>query len=208
MEIKTFAIIGIFLIMSVLLSGCIIPTYEDIDGSTKIGFPPSCNIDEKPNINIHDLEIEIHNLINIEREKQGLSHLEYDNLLADIARDHSKDMATYNFFSHINLDGQEPTDRAIAHGYNVHKNLGNGYYREGIAENIFQNWLYNRITYYNENDLFYDWCTQIEISISTVNGWMDSPGHRQNILTASYDKEGIGVAISDDHAVYITQDFW
>jgi uncharacterized protein YkwD len=38
---------------------------------------------------------------------------------------------------------------------------------------------------------------------------MDSEGHRQNILSKNYTKEGIGVAIAedDDGKVYITQVF-
>ena len=36
---------------------------------------------------------------------------------------------------------------------------------------------------------------------------MNSYGHRQNILNSDYYKEGICVSISDDYAVYITQDF-
>jgi uncharacterized protein YkwD len=36
---------------------------------------------------------------------------------------------------------------------------------------------------------------------------MESPGHRENILTKTYDSEGIGVEISADDKVYITQNF-
>ncbi|MBI4181526.1 MAG: hypothetical protein HY520_00985 [Candidatus Aenigmarchaeota archaeon] len=36
---------------------------------------------------------------------------------------------------------------------------------------------------------------------------MSSPGHRKNILTATYDKEGVGVAGSSDGNVLITQGF-
>jgi uncharacterized protein YkwD len=34
---------------------------------------------------------------------------------------------------------------------------------------------------------------------------MNSSGHRKNILTPTYDREGIGVAISADGRVYITE---
>ncbi len=199
---------AIICIVFVNVSGCIIPTYEDTEGNTHLGFPPSGNIDEKPDISIYDLEYEIHELVNTERVKQGLPSLAYDDALADIARDHSNDMATYNFFSHNNLNGQDPTDRAIAAGYPVYKDYGNGVYSEGIAENIYQNWLYDGLSYYNENEPIYKWSTQSEIASSTVNGWMNSPGHRANILDSSYDKEGIGVSITADYKVYVTQDFW
>jgi uncharacterized protein YkwD len=36
---------------------------------------------------------------------------------------------------------------------------------------------------------------------------MGSSGHRENILSSAYDREGIGVAIAKDDKVYITEDF-
>ena len=51
----------------------------------------------------------------------------------------------------------------------------------------------------------YDWNSMKEIAKSTVDGWMDSEGHRKNILTPRFDREGIGVVISPDDKVYITQ---
>ena len=162
-------------------------------------------ISPKPEINTSELELQIHNLVNEERQKHGLKTLNWDSKLADIARKHSQDMAQNNFFSHVNIKGQDPTERGRLVGYYCRKDFGS-YYTEGIAENIFQNNLYDSVTYYNGIPS-YDWKTQEEIAKSTVSGWMDSPGHRQNILTAIYDKEGIGIAISSDDEVLITQDF-
>jgi uncharacterized protein YkwD len=161
-------------------------------------------ISGKPEININELEKEIHNLVNIERTSHGLSQLQWDDKLSDIARKHSQDMIRRNFFSHDNPDGQDPTARANSAGYSCFKSYG-GYYTVGVAENIFQNNLYDSITYV-EGIPFYDWNSQTEIAESTVSGWMGSSGHRQNILTTTYDKEGIGVAISSEE-VYITQMF-
>lgn len=162
-------------------------------------------ISSKPEINVGELELQIHNFVNEERRKNGLSTLNWDDKLADIARKHSQDMAQNNFFSHDNLKGQDLTERGKLVGYYCRKDFGS-YYMEGIAENLFQNNLYDSVTYYNGIPS-YDWNTQEEIAGSTVSGWMTSPGHRQNILTATYDKEGIGVAISSDNEVLITQDF-
>jgi uncharacterized protein YkwD len=53
----------------------------------------------------------------------------------------------------------------------------------------------------------YDWKTAGKIAESTVHGWMNSQGHRKNILTPRWKSEGIGVAISPDDKVYITQNF-
>ena len=41
----------------------------------------------------------------------------------------------------------------------------------------------------------------------TVDGWMASPGHRENILTPTYDRLGAGMAISSGGELYATQNF-
>lgn len=163
------------------------------------------NNNPKPEIDIAALELEIHNLINNERQNHGLPSLQLDSKLSDIARAHSQDMAINNYFSHDNWVGQGPTERAAAAGYPTTKDFGS-YYVVGIGENIHKGWLYSQITYGWTTT--YDWYIQSEIAYNAVNGWMNSPGHRENILSSTYDKEGIGIAISDDYAVYATQDFW
>ena len=158
-----------------------------------------------PAIDISTLEGRVHELINQQRRNNGLSSLSYDSSLAPIARKHSADMARNNYFEHVNLQGLDPTDRGTQAGYSCYKNYGS-YYTTGIAENIMQNNLYDSVTYYNGVPR-YAWNSQEEIAQSTVSSWMNSPGHRQNILTPTYDREGIGVAIATDNKVYITQDF-
>lgn len=158
-----------------------------------------------PAIDIPTLELRVHELINQQRRSNGLPSLSYDTSLASIARKHSADMAKNNYFSHYNLQGLDPTGRGSQVGYSCYKNYGS-YYTTGIAENIMQNNLYDSVTYYN-GIARYAWNTQEEIAQSTVDGWMTSPGHRQNILTSTYNREGIGVAIATDNKVYITEDF-
>ena len=155
---------------------------------------------------IPELEHRIHDLINNERENRALKPLSFDNRLSSLAREHSEDMSARNFFDHDNPDGQDPTARGLEAGYSCHKELGGGYYSEGIAENIFQNNLYDSYTQ-SGTYISYNWLTPEEIAQSTVDGWMHSSGHKQNILTETYDKEGIGASVSSDHKVYITEDF-
>lgn len=83
--------------------------------------------------------------------------------------------------------------------------IENGQLFGGLAENIFQNWTYESITYVNGIPL-YDWNTDEQLAQQVVNGWMTSPGHRQNILSG-FHSEGIGVVITSDDKVYITQNF-
>jgi len=157
-------------------------------------------------ISISVLEQKIHQLVNQNRQRYALTQLVFDIKLSEIARKHSQDMGKRRFFAHQTPEGKSPTDRGITAGYICRKNYGN-YYTKGIAENIYMSHLYKSVIYYN-NVPTYNWMNTKEIANSTVVGWMSSPGHRKNILTATYECEGIGVAVSKEHnEIYITQNF-
>ena len=115
-------------------------------------------------------------------------------------------MATREYFSHETPEGLSPSGRADNAGFSCSKLVGVMLY-SGIAENIFQGHLYN--SYYTVNGVItsYDWNTNDDIAQITVDGWMNSPGHRKNILTDIFDQEGIGVVITQDDKVYVTQNF-
>lgn len=59
----------------------------------------------------HDLELKMLNMINEERAKEGLKPLSWDPELVPVARKHSTDMFAKGYFSHVNLEGQSPSDR-------------------------------------------------------------------------------------------------
>ncbi|MCG2691115.1 CAP domain-containing protein [Candidatus Parcubacteria bacterium] len=149
---------------------------------------------EKPNINISQLENQIHALINTERRNQSLTVLDWDGRLADIARNHSQDMAAKNYFAHTSPDGCDISCKYKKVNYDF----------SSAAENILYTWIYKSrysdgvVTEYN---------TQAEIASSAVQWWMNSPGHRANILTPNFKNQGIGVAIANDGKVYVTENF-
>ena len=155
-----------------------------------------------PSFHITDLEQLIHLLVNEGRARP----LEFDSSLAAIARKHSEDQATYGYFAHENQSGQSPTDRAVQAAYDCLKEFG-AYRREGIAENIFQTVLYSSYTYSRGMRIDKQYLTLEELAKQVVSGWMGSPGHRRNILDASFTHEGIGVAINEVESVYVTQNF-
>lgn len=152
------------------------------------------------------LEGKVHELINAQRQKNGLSPLSYDPFLADIARGHSWDMVTRNFFEHVNPDGKNPRDRGDAAGYPCIRDMGS-YTYEGIAENLFEGYRYSSYTTTNGVITSQNWSSTDEIAERTVNGWMNSPGHRANILTEHFILEGIGVAFSPDDRIFISENF-
>lgn len=63
-----------------------------------------------------ELEIEMLDMINIEREKVGLPFLYFDEELAEVARTHSRDMFRRGYFSHYNPEGKSPFDRIRKEG--------------------------------------------------------------------------------------------
>ncbi len=130
--------------------------------------------------------------------------LKWETALSDIARSHSSDMAKRGFFSHQTPEGSGFGQRYQRAGYVCSVPQGNVVYTG--AENIFQNNLYDRVVYIG-SETRYDWNSMRKIAETTVKGWMNSPGHRKNILTPFWRSEGIGIAVSEDDKVYITENF-
>jgi len=161
-------------------------------------------LSSRPDIDIKRLENKIHTLLNKEREKRGLSALHWDESLNKVARKHSQAMADRNFFSHTDPDGRGFQDRYKAGGIEWKIRIGNTIFMG--AENIAQDNLCG--SYGNKNgERFFNWNSEGEIAESVVRGWMSSKGHRANVLTPYFRRQGIGVAVSRDGKVYVTEDF-
>lgn len=64
------------------------------------------------------LEYAMKDLVNKQRQQNGVAPLEYDNRLSNVARSHSIDMLQQRYFAHINLSGKTPFDRLHAAGIN------------------------------------------------------------------------------------------
>ena len=151
-----------------------------------------------------ELAASIHDMVNREREMRGLGSLQWDEALAHIALSHSRDMAERGYFDHLSPEGRDFADRYTEHGYRLQTRVGDRVYLGG--ENLALSSVVSSYTYvqdtgevceYRYNDL-------AELARSTVQGWMESPGHRENILSP-FTREGIGVCVSDEGEVYITQ---
>ncbi len=148
----------------------------------------------------------IHDLINQERKQEGLKPLQWDQSLAKIAFDHSKDMAERDYFDHVSPEGEDFADRYAEHHYQKETHVGDTVYVGGenlSLTNVVRSYAYdpetNEVHDYEYNDLD-------ELARSTVQGWMDSPGHRENILTP-FTREGIGIYVTAEGEVYITENF-
>ncbi|MDP4012646.1 MAG: CAP domain-containing protein [Candidatus Nanoarchaeia archaeon] len=186
---------GFILFLLINLGPNLINSLNNFSDSAKDYLQPS-NLE----VDIADLELEVHTLINEQRKIYGLKSLSLDDNLAEIARLHSEDMAINGFFSHDDLKGFDPTDRAKRANYLCKKTYVR-YYTDGIAENI----MLTPIAFDVEG------CGNTKelsnLAKCIVDGWMSSTGHRNNILTQTYDRQGIGIAISSDNKAYVTEDF-
>lgn len=139
---------------------------------------------------VSELELKVHAGINAERAKNGASPLDWEGQLAAVARAHSEDMTRRGYYSHDSPEGQGPSDRIDEAGYSCWK--GSHY---GVAENITIE------TTLGDPD---------RTAAEAVRGWMDSPGHRTNLLDTRYDRTGIGASFGTWRgykAVYLTQVF-
>jgi uncharacterized protein YkwD len=141
---------------------------------------------------------------NRRREHAGLDTLSWDPELANVARAHSEDMSKHDYFAHQNLRGQSPADRASEAGYQCRRFLG--FVIAGVGENLYQGWLFSSYTE-RSSARSNNYLTAQEIGTMAVDGLMGSPSHRENILRTHYERLGVGVAVSDDQKVYVTQKF-
>jgi uncharacterized protein YkwD len=158
----------------------------------------------QPTVEATDLAKRIHAQINTKRKKNGLQPLAWNVTLSQIAAKHSRDMASRRYLGHTSPEGKNFSDRYQQNGFSCEIRIGNLIYAG--AENIALSRLYNSMT--TENDIaYYNWNSVQEIALKTVDGWMNSPGHRKNILTPYWRQEGIGIEITPGNKIYITQNF-
>ncbi len=165
---------------------------------------------DKPALDIPQLAQQIHQLVNQQRLSQGLKELTYDLQLEKLAIIHSKDMSARAFFSHVNPDGETPTTRADRLGVATKKSLGDTT-QYGVAENIYRASIFSGYaTTFDgtEKQVTMNWYTAAQLADMAVKGWMNSPGHRRNILTPQYTQEGIGIFVDEKGSFHVTQNLF
>ncbi|WP_415383047.1 CAP domain-containing protein [Halosimplex sp. TS25] len=154
-------------------------------GSSVERNPIDVPLDFTPTASPEAIERAIHEATNKRRADHGRQTLDYSHHLSAIAVQHSRDMAERDFFDHTSPDGHEAKDRYRKFGHDT----------RSVGENIAL-----------ENpDLT---ASPEEVARSIVDGWMNSDGHRENLLRESFRAEGIGVHLDPNGAVYATQNFY
>jgi len=142
---------------------------------------------------------------NLYRQYRGLPDLVYDLDLADIARLHSLDMATRNYFAHETPEGIDPNGRAEKAGYEITKRLHDGTIRTGIAENIVK--ISGGHIIGEGFSGFVDPSDPQAVADVMMIEWISSPEHNTNLINPEIDHIGVGVAYNGEY-FYGTQNFY
>jgi uncharacterized protein YkwD len=116
-------------------------------------------------------------LTNAERQKAGLAPLTLSRELAEAAQTYSEVLASGNCFAHTCGGVPNVTERDAQAGYDGWIFIG-----ENIAAGY-------------------------PTPEAVVAGWMASPGHRANILSANYTEIGIGLSDGGAYGRYWTEEF-
>jgi len=115
-------------------------------------------------------------LVNVERTSRGLKALKRDRDLTQAARGHTYDMVANRYFAHTSPNGDSLGDRIRQTGYGK---PGDGW---KVGENL-------------------GWGTGERATPNfLVDEWLNSAGHKKNLLTGAYRELGVGVAIGAPQA--------
>jgi uncharacterized protein YkwD len=107
-------------------------------------------------------------LLNRARARRGLAPLARNASLELASQRHSDDMALRNYYEHDTPEGVDSATRIAGAGYPIPGAT--------VGENIH-------------------WGVEAEATpVRIFRDWMDSPGHRENILRPAFTEVGVGVA--------------
>lgn len=142
---------------------------------------------EKPQTPSNDkfmaaVEKRIFERVNEERAKAGVPALSYNDTMEKYARIKSQDMGDRGYFDHTNPEGQLITAKMQQDGVSYRAWGENIAYIGGMSD-------------------------ATALADSFMNNWMNSPGHRQNILSNNFSSIGVGV-YKIGNEVYATQEFY
>lgn len=142
---------------------------------------------QKPNVSdsssyIAEIEQAIFQRVNQERAAAGLPALSYNGTMEYYARVKSKDMADRGYFDHKDPQGNLITEQMKADGVSYNAWGENIAYIQGVSGNA-------------------------TLATQFMDNWMNSSGHRANILSSNFTSIGIGV-YKIGNTYYATQEFY
>ncbi len=139
----------------------------------------------------------VHQYVNQERASRGLDELEYNGELVLVAREHGRDMYERDYFAHVSPSGETVRDRYDEAGIRCSTS----------GENIAQTWAFANVRTDAGIEVYE---TEEALARAIVGQWMNSSGHRENVLRESFSEQGIGIVLVDVDGrvkVYAVQNF-
>jgi uncharacterized protein YkwD len=166
-------------VLAVAGSSCAIATNDGpcADGATPAAGESCDLVAQTPST--RSIEDQILALVNGERENAGSRPLTFSCELAGAARDHNGRMVRDGFFDHRGGGERCLFDRVIMTGMNP----------DSVGENLFKTS-----------------GPSSGVAQQCVAMWMQSDGHRRNLLSRDFDTTGIAVSYSRGEC-YVTEDF-
>lgn len=131
---------------------------------------------------IAEIEQAIFARVNVERSASGLAPLSYNNTMQTYSRIKSKDMGDRGYFDHANPEGELITAQMQ---------------RDGVTYNAWG----ENIAYIQGNS------NNASLADQFMTNWMNSQGHRENILSGNFTSMGVGV-YKIGNTYYATQEFY
>jgi uncharacterized protein YkwD len=128
--------------------------------------------------NLSAIELAIVGLVNQERAKVGLAPLSVNSKLVAAAQHHAQNMATFDVMAHTIPQADLPSFLDRLNYFQYSYRLA--------GENIAWNY---------------------QSAADVMDGWMNSSGHRANILNANFTQIGVGVRYNSFGEPYYCQDF-
>ncbi len=152
---------------------------QGTDNKQNQSTPPTSTVQGDFSTQIEQL---IFTKVNEERSRAGMSTLSYSGIMEKYARIKSQDMGDRNYFDHKNPEGELITAQMS---------------RDGIS---YRAW--------GENIAYIGGISDInEVADQFMTNWMNSQGHRENILSPNFTSIGVGV-YKTGNRYYATQEFY
>jgi len=160
-------------------------------------------------VNFPLLQAAIFFVTNEERKKAKLSPFEFRSEIENVASGHAQDMVKYGFYSHTSKIRIKRTvlDRFHLEGLNPE------FYGENICSTYGLQYQTGRKVNppYPSGEFTYAFTSKKEVILphtyltfakSVVKLWMESPGHRQNILNPKFKTLGCGARVYRERTFY------
>lgn len=176
------------------------------DGFMELDLPAETGGRLPSDVGISPTAIAYHTHYHTEQARLTHGHglLRFDEALSEIATAHSRDMRTREYLGHESPEGDDVGARLDRFEYTPPTTDRRGEVRfgENIARNAYRIPVRSNGRHVNH--------TVDEVAAHVVEQWLDSPGHRDNLLDTEWVREGIGVALHPHRAgafVFVTQVF-